>query len=243
MQTQFRFSRFVSLCVGRILPIAIVASLVAACAHRAEVVAPQPSLWNDKAAVIGVALAPSLVASTYKAGAQGLLDIAINSAVASSLTDHLEKFDARCFQQAQFTMIEKLRARGLNVKAVSTLIDPKKYPEVEKASAKARIASHNYTALMHSEGIDRLLLLQLDQIGTSRSYYAFVPTGAPVAIAKASGQMIDLKTGTLLWGSSSLRNQAIATPWDEPPGYPHIDAAIVEAITAAGNAIISDLVY
>ncbi|PTU31299.1 hypothetical protein CJD38_08085 [Stenotrophobium rhamnosiphilum] len=217
--------------------------LLSGCATRTAIVASDASIWNDKMAIIGIAVAPMPKGDTYKSGAQGFLDLAINAAAASDLTTHLESFDSRAFQQVQLQLADKLKARGLTVKIVPGVVDPAQYPEMSSSSKGKYIALRDYSALQRSDGIDRLLLLSLDQVGTSRTYFGFAPTSPPIAVAKASGQMVDLKTGKILWSTSSLRNQSVTPPWDQPPSYPNIDSAIATAIVGAGNAVVSDLAY
>ena len=223
--------------------IVVVAISVTACGGHVAVIAPSASIWNNPTAVIGVAVAPLPQAGTYKAGAQGMLDLAINESMSQDPTAHLQKFDAGSFRQTQVRLIEKLTARGLTVKAIQVPIDPKQYPELSGAADGKRVADHDYTALHRSLGIDRLLLVQLAQVGTRRNYYGFIPTSAPSALARVTAQMIDLKTGTLLWSTASQRACAIATPWDEPPGYVNVDRAIVAAMNSAGSDVINDLAY
>ncbi len=88
-------------------------------------------------------------------------------------------------------------------------------------------------ALAQREDLDVLLLVSVRRFGTIRPYYGFIPLGAPKGFFEVVGQMVDLKTNQLLWQTvikEADAQVAVAEPWDQPPEFPNVDAAILQAI-------------
>ena len=219
----------------------VLASLLLACSSRVPRIGPTAQIWSDPTAVVGVAVAVLPVAAVYKDGQQGLLDMAINEAAAGDLAAHLETLDVSRFRQTADVVMAKLRARGLQTVKIEQPIDPAQFPERSAGGDGKQFADRDYSSLERSTGIQRLVLLRLASVGTTRSYFGFVPTSAPHGYARATGQMIDLQTGQLLWSAASTRRQDVIDEWDQPPSFPNVDRAIAEALRIVGKDLAGDL--
>lgn len=187
-------------------------------------------------------MAPLPVPAAYKSGQQGLLDLAINEAAASGLEVHLQALDVQAFGQTVELIAAKLQARGLTVKRIDQPVDPNSYPELQSRSDARHPADRDYSSLANS-GIQRLLLIRLAQVGTSRTYIAFVPTNSPQGYARATGQMVDLRTGELLWSAASTRIQPVQHAPGQSWDYPNLDRAIADAVRIVGKDLANDLAF
>jgi hypothetical protein len=215
------------------------ALLTSACAPARLTV--KPEFWNDHQAKIGVALTPHPTGAAHKVGAQGLLDMAINSAVAGSLQEHLSKVDLAEFDRVRDRFVEELGKRGMSVVAIPGYVDPASFPKRgDDAPAIENAYGRDLAALRAKHHVDVVVLLQVSRFGTIRSYYGFIPLGAPSGFFEVKGQMVDLKTGQLLW-QTQLDEKAASVPaegdWDQPPDYPNLTAALRAAV-ANGNAFL-----
>lgn len=228
--------------------------LTSACAP-VKVVADD-RVWQDSTSVIGVAVAKLPTGGAFKVGNQGLLDVAINNAVASGLEGHLAQADLSKFNRLADNIAVKLEERGLKVKRIAEPVDVATFAELKAAPAAPAAkgskkgstqpkepakAKRDFSSLAAAQQVDKLLLVSLDQAGTIRSYYGFIPMGAPAGYAAASGQLIDLKTHQLQWQANMTSSVAVAGEWDSPPAYAQVDLAWNAAVEAVMAQLGGDL--
>lgn len=183
------------------------------------------------------------VAGAYKAGGQGLLDVAISAAMAKGLEAHLQQVDVNPeFGELTTDFVQTLRAQGFSAKVVPEPLDSLQefVHTVSADSASAKYLKQDVRFLAPKEDIDLLILLSIEQYGTIRKYYGFIPLGAPKAICILKGQMIDLQTNELRWVSIVPTQQATMSvngEWDLPPDYPTVTAAIKGVFQRSGKYI------
>jgi hypothetical protein len=215
------------------------ALLASACAPARLTV--KPEFWQDRQARIGVALAPHPEAGAHKVGAQGLLDMAINAGMASELQSHLKKVDVGEFDRIRERFVQELGKRGMNVVALPGFLDPSTYPaRGEDAPQVENAYDRDLAALRSGQKLDAVVLLQVRRYGTIRSYYGFIPLGAPQGFFEVKGQMVDLKTGAVVWQTQVPEIQATVPAsgeWDQPPDYPNLTAAL-RAAMGKGNEFL-----
>lgn len=208
------------------------ALLTSACAPSRLTV--KPEFWQERQARIGVALARHPDAGAHKVGAQGLLDMAINAGMAADLKSHLQKVDVGEFDRIRERFVQELGKRGMNGVALPGYLDPSAYPERgEDAPQIENAYDRDLAALRAEQQLDAVVLLQVRRFGTIRSYYGFIPLGAPQGFFEVKGQMIDLKTGAILWQTQMPEKQATVPAsgeWDQPPDYPNLTAALRAAM-------------
>lgn len=228
---------------GKRLRAALVIGLAlmgAACANKVPRIAPSAQIW-DRNLAVGVAVMPLPAAAAYKAGQQGLLDVAINSAMASDLDSHLNRLDVTGIYEAGDQIIGKLTSRGVPAQRIAEPVDPERFPK--SGGDGKHMADRNYDVLASRYGVQRLVLIHLASIGTSRNYFGFVPTSSPKGYARATAQMIDLRTGELLWSAASVRYQDVSGDWDQPPAFPNVDHAIADTLHAIARDLSGDLAF
>lgn len=216
------------------IALAVVGAALLGSACAPSRITVKPEFWQDRQSRIGVALAPRAEAGAHKVGAQGLLDMAINAGMASELKAHLNTVDVSEFDRIRDRFAQELGKRGMNVVVLPLNVDPTKYPEWGEDPPKIEnLYERNLAALRTEQKLDAIVLLQVRRYGTIRSYYGFIPLGAPAGFFEAKGQMIDLKTNALLWQTQTTEQQATVPAvgeWDQPPSYPNLTAALRTAI-------------
>ncbi|HEY8024122.1 MAG TPA: hypothetical protein VIF60_06115 [Burkholderiaceae bacterium] len=172
---------------------------------------------------------------SYKQGRQGLLDVLVNNSMASPLDRRLAEIKVERVDEAATNFAAQLSARGFNTRNLGVIGDDKTRADFKEAGDSNAFAAKDYRD-MRREGIDRLLLLRVQSIGTQRGYYGFIPLGAPVALFSTEGQLIDLSNNRILWDKKILTTMPIVAPWDEEPYYPNLSQAVV---TNATNGVAS----
>lgn len=186
-----------------------------------------PALWQHKQMRIGIATAKTPPAMAVKVGAMGLLDLAINAAMASDLETHLGSLQPTRVPLMANLIETRLQAIGFSTVRIAGQIDPTTLPSRDPTAPG--FYDRNVESIATSQGVDAILLLSVRQWGTSRSYYGFIPTDAPRATFVASGQLI-ARDGRLLWDEMGVASGTTGNDeWDQAPDFPNLTHALDEA--------------
>lgn len=179
-------------------------------------------------------------AGTLKMGDQGLLDAAINDAMADSLTKHLRTLSMDQFRESGQVIATFFSRHGIAAKVIPDDLDVKSLPKVKQHVNG--FATRDFTALKAKYGVDQLVVLEVQAAGTIRSYYGFIPTGAPQGYFSCRGSLIDLSNNKLLWTAVGVRSVPIEKPWDQPSeSYPNVTTAFYQALEGAKTMMLQDL--
>ncbi len=196
-------------------------------------VALKPTFWNETEQTIGVTTVVAPQFGAHRAGSQGLLDMAINSAMSGTLEGHLQRMDASKFKEVADQYATKLQERGLKARRISEEVNPAKMVPF-KAESSGEFAAVDLRPLGQKEGIDKLILLSIQQCGTVRAYYGFIPLGAPKGMCVSKGELIDMKTNQVEWRAFPEAPQSttveILGEWDEPPDFKNVTVAVERAM-------------
>ena len=204
-------------------------ALLGGCATGYKPIQLEASFWQDRQSVVGVVTETIPEPAAQMTGGQGLLDIAINKGNAGLMVDQLKRLDVKRAAAISENLAKGLSSRGIKVNQLAT-IDVKKYAEFKPEANPELYASRNFQELK-SQGIDRLLLVSVVNIGTVRPYYGFIPMGPPRATFAVKGQLVDLKDNKLLWYNSHSATSVIAEPWDQEPDFPNLSAAVLKNLS------------
>lgn len=186
-----------------------------------------PTLWQHKQMKIGVATARAPQASATKAGSQGLLDVAVNEAMASDLGTHLASLQPTRVPLMATQINARLRALGFQTVRIDEPIDTATLPE--RDPQVPGFYDRRIEALASRHGVDAILILSVRQWGTIRSYYGFIPLSDPSASFVATGQLI-ARDGRLLWDEMAAQTGTTGSgEWDQAPDFPNLTHAIREA--------------
>jgi hypothetical protein len=199
------------------------------------------SYWSHKPQSLGVVIVKLPKPGTMKVGAQGLLDVAINGAMADSLTKHLNSLSMDDFREAGQVITAHFARHGVPAKFIQEELDVSSLPKVKKTeNGFARI---DYTGLKEKYGVEQLVVLQVNAAGTIRSYYGFIPLGAPQGYFSCTGSLVDLTNNKLLWTAGGVQQIPIEEPWDQASdSYPHVTSAFYRALETAKTTMVKDLV-
>lgn len=195
----------------------------------------KPSFWQEKELKIGVAVVSYPKVAAHKVGAQGLLDQAINEVLAAELKAYLRQVDITAFSSIADQFVQRLREEGKTVKKIDGLLDLEEFQSF-KPTTSGNYTKVDFRSLSQKEDIDTLLLLSIERVGTIRSYYGFIPLGAPKALCQAKGQLVDLNNNEILWLYTMEEKEAsvpIEDKWSQPPDYPNLNNALKKAVENA----------
>jgi len=232
----------ISKSLARLVVVFGLVSLLSACAVN-PMVPLKPEFWTqtDRTLVVAVATLPDTAA--HKVGAQGLLDIAINNAMADDLSKALKTITLHnSYGQARSEVVKRLQEKGIKSSFIEKMIEAGTLQDFSSDDKSRSYASKDFRPLKADlGGADRLLLFTVTQVGTQRSYYGFIPTSGPTAVLRAKGEMIDLQTNEVLWRDQTMNTSVIADPWDQPPEFKNVNAAVQKVIESARRAMVDKL--
>lgn len=211
--------------------ILIVLVLLAGCEKTIPL---QGSFWQKKDAKIGVVVKHTEAYAYRDGGGEGLLDMAINEAMAAELKTHLRQIDLSGFDLVLDRFARKLREQGFTVKRFDEKINFDKFPKFE-GSGDNRL-DRDLRGLAEKDELDLLLLLSVERLGTIRPYWGFIPLGPPKALVQAKRRLVNLRTNELMWQTRIKEDDsrvAVEGDWDQPPRYPNLTRAVQKAIDQA----------
>ncbi|PBP99595.1 hypothetical protein CCL07_18190 [Pseudomonas congelans] len=205
------------------------------CAHVQPPVPLDQQFWNAKEPTIGVAITVVPQPVLALTGNQGLLDLAINTGVNSKLSGNVEKWQVRDLNTLPDVIVAKLQAKGYKVKRINEPVDLKVYKEV---SFREGYTVRDFTPIKATYGVDRLLLVNVQVTGATRSYYSVVPTSVPMAQVGGQGMLVDLSDNKLLWFKPFIVVQAAQGEWDEPT-YANLTNAFYQTMDMSRQQMIT----
>lgn len=215
--------------------------VLAGCATQPPV-AIDDTYWNDTSKKVGIAFSPLPKATGHKTGSQGLLDIAINEAVADKVDQHLESLSLEEFYEVRDIVAKFFQDKGFNVVVLEESIDANNLSK--NKDKKTGYADKDFTALRQEHNIDQLLYFNLVAAGTIRSYYGFIPTSDPKGYFLGHGMLINLDDNKLLWYKNSFAEQPVAGEWDQPDtAYPNLTNAVYKALEQGKANLVGDIIH
>lgn len=215
-------------------------AVLTGCATQGPV-ALDKSYWANKPGSVGVIVAKMPAVGSHKRGAQGLLDMAINDAMANTIDKHLGSLKLDEFSEAGHVIASHFSRQGVPAKFIDEQIDLSTVTKVKKAPKGT--AALDYASLKAKYGVDQLVVLEVLAAGTIRSYYGFIPLGAPQGYFMCKGTLVNLQDNKILWLGSGTKEVVVDDPWDQAAeAYPHVTTAFYQALEGAKTDMLRTLV-
>lgn len=224
--------------MGRSYLVALVlgASILAGCATVQKPIPATRALFDNKDRAVAIAIEKMPEPGQVMLGNQGLLDIVINRANAKAIVDRLQKQDFTAVSGLPESFRKGLESRQITVVMIEEPIDTENMPKFTEGSGDG-IALRDYRTLAKKYNADKLLLVTARSLGTVRSYYGFLPLGAPQGYVALTGQMINLSTNRLEWYEKVDTYAGAKGEWDQAPEYENLMRAVDESTRAAASKL------
>ncbi|MYM23375.1 hypothetical protein GTP46_12035 [Duganella sp. FT135W] len=169
-------------------------------------------------------------------GAGCLLCLAAASMANSSLTTHVQTLPSSDMARVKADMADALRKKGYDVTVIEEAI---KMDAIPQASGSApNQPRKDFSALASKYKVDKLLVIDIAQIGVSRNYSAYVPTSAPQGLVQGTAYLINVKSNTYEWYLPLNHARSASGNWDEAPSFPGLTNAYFQAIEGAHDAVL-----
>ncbi|TDM08301.1 MAG: hypothetical protein C4K60_02170 [Ideonella sp. MAG2] len=185
---------------------------------------------------VGVALNIVEKADTYFPGADCLLCYGLASAANSTLTAYVVKQPIDDVVQFQADVVTALGKKQTSVVALPRTWKIDTYPKL--SSTQPNAAVYDFSALKKTDGLDRLLVINVTSLGVERTYASYIPTSEPKAFVLGSAYMVNLTSNQYEWFEPIAVRRAADGKWDEPPNFPGLTNALVQAIESARTLIL-----
>jgi ABC-type uncharacterized transport system auxiliary subunit len=206
----------------RLLLTIIAALFLSSCATQKNVPL-QESFWQEKQHKVAVVSIKPAVPGVTMVGSQGLLDLAINSAMASKLDAQLSKMDLEWYYKIPSDMTEKLKQRKVIANMAGTNISDD---------------DRNIASIAGQNNVNDILVIKLQAVGVIRRYTCFIPAGAPQAYCVLEGKLLNPVTKEVKWRHLAEVKLPVQGNWDQPPTFPNVNNAVKVAIDSSRQEVL-----
>lgn len=218
-------------------PVLIAAALIlAGCATPQRPLSLSKSTLVSKTHRVGVAMTPLPKVDMQLPGASCLLCIAAATMANSSLIDYTRTLPHEDLPKLKDNLAELLRKKGSNVIVISDDLDISKLSDYSGKGTD--IAEKDFSPLKQKYGIDKVVLIQITDLGMLRPYSTYFPTSEPKAILKGVGSMVSLNNNAYEWYMPVELAKGSDGPWDESPNFPGLTNAYFQVLEMGKNAFL-----
>ena len=106
----------------------------------------------------------------------------------------------------------------------------------KRKNTKSGFFDRNLDDIFKATKADYVILLHLQNFGSTRTYYSVIPLGEPQAFASVRGIMVEKDSYKLAWDTGSMEgrlHEPVTGEWDQSPDFPNITAAVKRALKKA----------
>lgn len=199
----------------------------------------QPIAWNSAAAHaqgtrVGVTMKMPKVDTSFP-GASCLLCLAAASVANSSLTTYTQTLPGDDIAHIKSDLADLLRKKGY---APTMLPDDFAVDDLPKSEGGTNKPAYDFSSLRGKYQIDKLVVVQINRLGITRNYSAYIPTGEPQSVVSGVGYMVNLADNTYEWYQPVAQARNAGGPWDEAPKYPGLTNAYFQAVEGARDTLL-----
>ena len=203
--------------------------ILSGCASQPpEPVSLTPTILQSRDLKVGVAMTAIPQADTHQMGADCLLCAAAAATGMAKLTKHVKTLPSENLPQIKDEIATLLKQRGVEAIVIPDSIEVDDLPKFEGSLPNA--AARDYSAYKTKYGIDKLIVIDIQMLGTFRTYAAYVPTSDPKGVIRGAGYLVDLSSNSYDWYLPLDVTKASNEDWDEPPSFPGLTNAYFQAI-------------
>jgi len=224
--------------VAKLLPCAAVVALMTGCAVQ-PVTKNADMVHKDQTIVVVANELPK--PGFFRFGQQGLLDLAINHAMTSTVATHMESLPVPSIDGVRDQIAQVLTDKGYKVVVEPAALDVKALPKY--SGTQTHKTTGDWSAWGDSHHADYVLLVSLVNYGAARMYYGFMPTSAPYPISTMSAELVDPKTNTVIWADTAAAGAEPVAEWDAPPEYEALTHRIEKKYTDNAQLMVSNVKF
>jgi hypothetical protein len=189
---------------------------------------------SAKSGRVGVAMSTLPKVDTEFPGASCLLCYAAAAAANSSLTSYAHTLPYEDLPKLKNDMADALRKKGVDAIVIADPVDVEALSKNENAGPN--LARKDFSPLKSKYMVDKLLMIQITNMGFIRTYSAYVPTSEPKAELHGTGYLVNLKNNAYEWYMPVNVSKAADKNWDEPPQFPGLTNAYYQMLEVSKDS-------
>jgi hypothetical protein len=187
-----------------------------------------PQTLSPSAGKIGVVMTPLPKVDTHLPGAGCLLCMAAASVANSSLTDYSHTLSYEDLSSLKGMTADLVGKKNPNVVVIDQPLNLSTLPDAK--SKGPNIARKDFSSLKQKYNVDKLLVIDIQEVGFVRTYSSYFPTSDPKGELVGTGYIVDLNTNTYEWYLPIRVEISSDGKWNEPPKFPGLTNAYFQAL-------------
>ncbi|MBW3518351.1 hypothetical protein [Flavobacterium sp. NKUCC04_CG] len=193
---------------------------------------PMSKEYYQKHSKVGIISVVDSISLT-KAGAQGLLDMAISSGKKYREPLKSIQLDFSSSELISAEITKRFEAINKTVTNLETNYPIKKFSEVYPAykirnSSEKRFYKLDLRKIKSKYGLDEIIVIE-NKYGLALDYYGAIEIGRN-AFSEVTVTVVDLNYNTVIFNEVQLNTEKIKNDWKTPPHYENLQAGIQKAI-------------
>lgn len=222
------------------LPLLLTGMLLAGCATKPQTPIGLPAeTWHQGHTKVGVVMTDLPKTDFTYPGAGCLLCMAAASMANSTLIDYTRTLPNDELKGLKQEIADLLVRNKQDARLIEAPLNLKALPDFPH---KPDYAPKDFSSFASQYDIDLLYVVQIDSLGISRNYSAYVPTGDPKGTVTGAGYLVDLHTNKYQWFEPVAISKTADGAWDEPPKFPGLSNAYFQAVEQARDVFKKPLV-
>ena len=174
---------------------------------------------------------------THIMGAGCLLCYAAAAMMNSSLTAHITTLPPEGLSQLKQEVFDAIAKKGATPVLIAEAIKIEDLPKF--SGQQPNVALQDYSSFRQKYQIDKLLVINVTEVGAERSYSGYIPTSDPKGVLRGVGYMVDLTKNAYEWYLPVDVLKSAAGNWDEPPKFPGVTNAYFQALETGKDAFLA----
>lgn len=224
----------------RMTLLAVATVALAGCATKPQApVDLRPAALSGGEQRVGVALSKPPKPSLALPGADCLLCIIAAQAANISLGKHVDTLTMDEWAPLKSQLAAALRKKGAKVQVIPEEIDVTALPDA--SGSGENLAGKNFSSFKQKYNVDKLVVVQVDQVGFMRTYASYFPTSDPKGVIRGSGYMVNLATNAYDWYKPFHVVKSSEGAWDEPMKFPGLTNAYYQALEQGKDELLKPL--
>lgn len=185
---------------------------------------------------IGVAMTQLPKVEMQYPGAGCLLCLAAASIGNSTLSKYAETLPRDDVMGFKNDLASLLRVKGANVTVIEENLTLNSLPD-SRVKGEG-IAPKDFSSIQQKYKIDKLIVIDVSNLGISRSYSAYIPTSDPKGQFIGKGYIVNLSTNAYEWYQPIAEEKSSEGNWDDPPNFPGLTNAYFQAVELAKDEFL-----
>jgi hypothetical protein len=190
---------------------------------------------DGKRVRMGVAMTAIPKISSQVPGASCLLCLAAAHGTVSTLKDHLGTLPTDDLLKVKAEVADLLRKKGHDVVVVAEELDLTALPDF--GSKGAKVAKKDFSPLRQKYNLDKLLVIEIVNLGVIRNFSAYIPKSDPKAVVNIMSYIVNLDDNAYDVRRPVNIIKAAEGNWDEPPKFPGMTNAYFQTIELARDRL------